>query len=193
MKTRLRSVIERVVTYGFIAIALGLLVYFVGSVNRSAKQDISNKKLELEQVNQKLEQAKTDLARRREQITQITRELADKRQEVKEKFENLLEKESNYTTFIEQIQRKASALNIHIQGSTYQQPSQTSTGSGNYKEFKFELSISGNYNNVKQFLWETENSLQRLVKISHIEILPPLTDAEGNMNMKLTLTTFFVP
>lgn len=193
MKTRLRSITERVVTYGFIAIALGLLVYFIGSVNRTATQEINNKKLEVVQINQKLEEAKIDFAKRREQVAEITKELVDKRQEVKEKFENLLEKESNYTTFIEQVERKAKALDIHIQDSTYQQPSQAMGVAGNYKEFKFELRIRGHYNNVKQFLWETENSLQRLVKISYLEILPPLADAQGNMSMKLTLSTFFVP
>jgi len=193
LKTRLRSIIERAVTYGLIAIAAGVLVYFLGSVNREQGNLISLKKQELSDLKIKLEDSQKEFARRREQVAQITDQLREKRQEVKEKFEKLLESSSNYAIFIEQVQRKARALDIHIQDSTYKSPAPVAGGGSNYLEFKFDLRIHGSYNKIKQFLWEIENSLGRLVKISQIEIVPPLTDAQGNMSLKLSLSTFFLP
>ncbi|PKL50965.1 MAG: hypothetical protein CVV42_01300 [Candidatus Riflebacteria bacterium HGW-Riflebacteria-2] len=193
MKTRLRSIIERVVTYGLIAIAIGGLVYFLGSVNRQQRESIANKNQELVNLNKKLEDSQAEFAKRRQQVADITSQLRDKRQEVKDKFEKLLESAANYTMFIEQVQRKARALDIHIQDSTYKPPAPVAGAGSSYLEFKFDLRIHGVYNKLKQFLWEIENSLGRLVKISQIEIIPPLSDPQGNMSMKLTLSTFFLP
>lgn len=193
MKTRLRSIIERVVTYGLIAVAIGGLVYFLGSVNRQQRQSIASKNQELVDLNKKLEDSQADFAKRRQQVADITSQLRDKRQEVKDKFEKLLESAANYTMFIEQVQRKARALDIHIQDSTYKPPAPVAGAGSSYLEFKFDLRIHGSYNKLKQFLWEIENSLGRLVKISQIEIIPPLSDPQGNMSMKLTLSTFFLP
>ncbi len=193
MKTRLRSIIERVVTYGLIAVAIGGLVYFLGSVNRQQRQSIASKNQELVDLNKKLEESQADFAKRRQQVADITSQLRDKRQEVKDKFEKLLESSANYTMFIEQVQRKARALDIHIQDSTYKPPAPVAGAGSSYLEFKFDLRIHGSYNRLKQFLWEIENSLGRLVKISQIEIIPPLSDPQGNMSMKLTLSTFFLP
>lgn len=193
MKTRLRSIIERVVTYSLIAVAIGGLIYFLGSVNRQQRQSIADKNQELITLNQKLEESQTEFAKRRQQVSDITSQLREKRQEVKDKFERLLESSSNYTLFIEQVQRKAKALDIHIQDSTYKPPAPVAGAGSSYLEFKFDLRIHGAYNRLKQFLWEIENSLGRLVKISQIEIIPPLSDTQGNMSMKLTLSTFFLP
>jgi Tfp pilus assembly protein PilO len=193
VKTRLRSIIERVVTYGLIAVAIGGLVYFLGSVNRQQRQSIASKNQELVDLNKKLEESQADFAKRRQQVADITSQLRDKRQEVKDKFEKLLESSANYTMFIEQVQRKARALDIHIQDSTYKPPAPVAGAGSSYLEFKFDLRIHGSYNRLKQFLWEIENSLGRLVKISQIEIIPPLSDPQGNMSMKLTLSTFFLP
>jgi Tfp pilus assembly protein PilO len=117
--------------------------------------------------------------------------LRERKQEVKEKFEKLLESAGNYTLFIEQVQRKAKSLGIHIQDSQYQPPAPAAGAGASYLEFKFDLRIRGQYNKIKQFIWEMENSLGRLVKISQIEITPPLSDEAGNMSLKLTLATFF--
>lgn len=193
MKTRLRSIVERIVTYGLIAAAIGVLLYFLGSVNRQQRQTIATKQLELVELNRKFEESQTEFARRSEQVAQITEQLREKRQEVKEKFEKLLENSSNYTIFIEQVQRKARALEIHIQDSTYKSPAPIAGAGSSYLEFKFDIRINGSYNKIKQFLWEIENSLGRLVKISQIEIVPPMSDSQGNMAMKLTLSTFFLP
>ncbi len=193
MKTRLRSIIERVVAYGLIAVAIVVLIYFLGSVNSAQRQLIKEKQFEVVKLNQKLEDSQKEFAQRREQVASITEQLRVKRQEVKEKFEKLLESSSNYTIFIEQVQRKAKALDIHIQDSTYKSPSPVAGAGSNYLEFKFDLRIHGSYNKIKQFLWEIENSLGRLVKVAQIEILPPLSDSQGNMAVKLTLSTFFLP
>ncbi len=193
MKTRLRSNIERVLTYGLMAGAIVFLVYFLGSVNRSQRQLIASKKTEIADLSKRIEESKKDLTQRQQQINEITTQLRDKRQEIKEKFEKLLESAANYTVFIEQVQRKAKALGIHIQDSNYKTPAPVKGGAGNYVEFKFDMRIRGSYNKLKQFLWESENALGRLVKISQLEIIPPLSDQQGNMSMKLTLSTFFLP
>ena len=191
MKTKLRSIIERVVTYGLIAIAIGALVYFLSSVNTKQKKDISDKTVELTEMKKKLEDAQNQFARRKTQVEQITSQLREREQEVKERFEQLLESASNYTLFIEQVERKAKALNIHIQDSQYQSPAPAAGAGSTYLEFRFDLRVRGPYNRIKQFLWEMENSLGRLVKIAQIEIIPPLSDESGNMSLKLTLATFF--
>ncbi|HNX74089.1 MAG TPA: type 4a pilus biogenesis protein PilO [Candidatus Rifleibacterium sp.] len=193
MKTRLRSTLERVVTYGLIVVAVAFLFYFLGSVNRSQRELISSKETEIANLSKKVEDSQKEFALRRQQIEDITVQLRDKRKEVKENFERLLEASANYTIFIEQVQRKAKALDVHIQDSTYKSPAPVSGAGGNYVEFKFDMRIQGPYNKLKQFLWESENALGRLVKISHLEIVPPLNDQQGNMAMKLTLSTFFVP
>lgn len=193
MKTRLRSNIERIMTYGLIAIAIGVLVYFLGSVNLSQRQVISAKDSEILELTRRVEDSQTEFANRQQQVEAITTQLREKRQEVKEKFEKLLETSANYTIFIEQVQRKGKALDIHIQDSTYKSPAPAAGAGASYLEFKFDMRIYGSYNKIKQFLWEVENAMGRLVKISQLEIIPPLCDPKGNMSMKLTLSTFFVP
>jgi len=191
VKTRLRSIIERVVTYGLIAAAIGALIYFLSSVNTRQEQEIALKNTELADIKLKVANAQTEFAKRQQQIEKISAELRDKQREVKEKFEKLLESSANYTVFIEQVQRKARSLDIHIQDSQYQPPAPAAGAGSAYLEFKFDLRIRGTYNKVKQFLWEMENSLGRLVKIAQIEVIPPLSDEAGNMSLKLTLATFF--
>ena len=193
MKTRLRSNLERVVTYGLMAAAIVFLIYFLSSVNTSQRQLIAAKNTEIASLVTRIEDSQREFNTRRQQIEEITVQLRDKRQEVKEKFERLLESSSNYTIFIEQVQRKAKALDILIMDSTYNSPSPVSGAGSSYLEFKFDMRIHGSYNRLKQFLWESENALGRLVKISQLEIIPPLNDKDGNMTMKLTLYTFFLP
>ncbi|MDD2997702.1 MAG: hypothetical protein EOM80_00465 [Erysipelotrichia bacterium] len=193
MKTRLRSNLERAITYGLIAAAIVSLLYFLGSVNQTQRQTILNKNTEIAGLKKKLEDSKVELARRQQQVTEITEQLRLKRQEVKEKFEKLLEKSANYTLFIEQVQRKAKALDVQILDSTYKAPMPVAGAGSSYLEFKFDLKVHGSYNKVKQFLWELENALGRLVKVSQLEIVPPITNAEGNMSLKITLSTFFLP
>jgi len=193
VKTRLRSNLERVVTYGLMAAAIVFLIYFLSSVNTSQRQLIAAKNTEIASLVTRIEDSQREFNTRRQQIEEITVQLRDKRQEVKEKFERLLESSSNYTIFIEQVQRKAKALDILIMDSTYNSPSPVSGAGSSYLEFKFDMRIHGSYNRLKQFLWESENALGRLVKISQLEIIPPLNDKDGNMTMKLTLSTFFLP
>jgi Tfp pilus assembly protein PilO len=193
VKTRLRSVLERVFTYGLIAIAIGGLVFFLGSVNSKQKEAIRGKKNELIEMQKRLEDSQREFASRRQKVKEISTQLRDRKKEVQDKFERLLEKASNYTLFIEQVQRKAKSLEIHIQDSKYLPPAPTAGAGARYLEFQFNLAITGSYNKVKQFLWEMENALGRLVKISQMELMPPLSDERGNMSMKLTLSTFFLP
>lgn len=193
MKTRLRSILERIITYGLVAFAIGGLVYFFGSVNEAHKNIISKKENELKDLDLKAMVHQKDYENREKLIAKITEQLRIKRQEVKEKFEKLLESSLDYTLFIEQIQRKARALEVQIQSSDYTKPFPIAGAGGNYLEFEIAIKIYGIYNKVKQFLWEIENSLGRMVKISSLEIVPPISTADGYMSMKLTLSTFFLP
>ena len=193
MKTRLRSNLERVVTYGLMAAAIVFLIYFLSSVNTNQRQLIAAKNTEIASLVTRIEDSQREFNTRRQQIEEITVQLRDKRQEVKEKFERLLESSTNYTIFIEQVQRKAKALDILIMDSTYNSPAPVSGAGSSYLEFKFDMRIHGSYNRLKQFLRESENALGSLVKISQLEIVPPLNYKDGNMTMKLTLSTFFLP
>jgi len=193
VKTRVRSIVERVITYSLIVLAVGSLIYFLGSVNRKQQAIIRKKGVDLVSMKQKLTQAQNAFASRRKQVAKITAQLRDRKKEVRERFEKLLEKADNYTIFIEQVQRKAKALGIYIQDSHYSPPAKIAGAGGRYLEFKFNLRITGAYEKVKQFLWEMENALGRLVKITQMELIPPLADEQGNISLRLTLSTFFLP
>lgn len=193
MKTRIRSIVERAVTYSLIIIAIGSLLYFLGSVNKNQKSEINKKSDALLAMKRKYDDAQKNFSKRRKQVAKITKQLRERKKEVRERFEKLLEKSENYTIFIEQVQRKAKALDIHIQDSKYSPPTKIAGAGGKYLEFGFDLRVSGAYGKVKQFLWEMENALGRLVKITQMELIPPLSDSQGNMSLRLTLSTFFLP
>ena len=190
MKTKIQSIIERVVTYGVIIICILVMVYYFGSVSTRQKNQAISKNSELASLQKKIAEAKEDMVNRQEQLESINRQIDIKRDEVNERFEKLLEKSDNYTIFIEQVQRKAKALDILIQNSTYDSPTQSAETS-KYLEFKFNATVTGQYNKMKRFLWEVENAMGRLVKISNLEINAPVSDKQGNISMKLTLSTFF--
>ena len=190
MKTKLQSIIERVVTYGVIIVCILVMVYYFGSISKRQKAEALSKNSELAMLKKKIAEADDDIVKRREQKENIDRQIDMKRDEVNERFEKLLEKSDNYTIFIEQVQRKAKALDILIQNSTYDSPTQSSETS-KYLEFKFNATVTGQYNKMKRFLWEVENAMGRLVKISNLEINAPVSDKQGNISMKLTLSTFF--
>ena len=188
MKTKLQSIIERVVTYGVIVICILVMVYYFGSVSKRQKEVAVAKKAELASLKKQIVEAQEKLVERKEKVKKINAEVDEKEAEVREKFEKLLDKSDNYTIFIEQVQRKAKALDIMIQNST--SPTQSSASS-KYLEFKFNATVTGQYNKMKRFLWEIENAMGRLVKISNLEINPPISDKYGNISMKLSLSTFF--
>lgn len=190
MKTKIQSILERVVTYGVIIICILVMVYYFGSVSTRQKNQAIAKNAELADLKKKIAEAKEDMVTRQEQLENINRQIDIKRDEVNERFEKLLEKSDNYTIFIEQVQRKAKALDILIQNSTYDSPTQSAETS-KYLEFKFNATVTGQYNKMKRFLWEVENAMGRLVKISNLEINAPVSDKQGNISMKLTLSTFF--
>lgn len=190
MKTKIQSIIERVVTYGVIIICILGMVYYFGSISTRQKNEAISKNTELASLKKKIEEAKEELLNREEQLENINRQIDRKKDEVNERFEKLLERSDNYTIFIEQVQRKAKALDILIQNSTYDSPTQSAETS-KYLEFKFNATVTGQYNKMKRFLWEVENAMGRLVKISNLEINAPVSDKHGNISMKLTLSTFF--
>lgn len=191
MKTKLQSTIERVITYGLIVAGILVMIYFFGSANKRQKDEVVRKNAEIASLDSQIAKAKDDLEVRIDQVKSIEEQLKEKTKEVNDKFEKLLENRDSYTLFIEQVQRKAKALDILIQNSTYDAPQLSNTSK--YLEFKFGATVSGQYNKMKKFLWEVENAMGRLVKIGNLEIVPPITDKQGNISMKLTLSTFFLP
>lgn len=192
MKTRMRSILERVISYGLFAAAVGGFFFFYTNVNQGQKNTIEQMKLKVLDLQGLQAKADEDLKARQSQIDVVNNQIEKKRQEVKEKFERLLEKAENYTHFIEQVQRKARSLDILILTSQYDPPLAAVNAPADYLEFKFSLDVKGAYEKVKRFLWEIENALGRFVKISKLIIKPPICDADGNMSLTLTLSTFFL-
>lgn len=167
------------------------MVYFFGPGKKAQQKVIEEKNKELSSYDSRIITAQNNLDVRKQQVKDIGEQLEQKTQEVSDKFEKLLEKSENYTTFIEQVQRKAKALDVLVQNSNYDTP--TNSSDHKYYEFKFSATVSGQYNKIKRFLWEVENAMGRLVKIGNIDIVPPITDKQGNISLNLTLSTFFLP
>ena len=122
MKTKLQSIIERVVTYGVIVVCILVMVYYFGSVSKRQKEAAIAKNAELASLNNQIVEANKNYEEREAKVEKINAEVNEKEAEVIEKFEKLLDKSDNYTLFIEQVQRKAKALDILIQNSTYDSP-----------------------------------------------------------------------
>ena len=190
MKTKLQSIIERVVAYGIILVCIIILFYYFGTVNKRQNEIGKAKNAELASIKAQIAKAKEDKVEREAKVREINNTLQSKKEELENNFDVFLVKSDNYIMFIEDIQSKAKLLDIVIRNSTYELPGY-SEGSNKYLEFKFNTTVTGPYNKIKRFLWEVENSMGRLVKVSSIEIVPPITDNDGNMTMKLTLSTFF--
>lgn len=187
MKTKLQSTIERIGTYAVILIAILVMIYYFGTVSKRQKEESIRKTNELASINRQIIEAEQMLTTRKAAVKKINDERIEKEREIEENFDNKLRRADSYTKFIEQVQRKAKALDIIIQNSTYDLPAKSDT----YLECKFSATISGQYNKVKRFLWEVENAMGWFVKVSNIEIVPPVSDKQGNMTLKLTLSTFF--
>ena len=136
MKTKIQSIIERVVTYGVIVICILGMVYYFGSVSTRQKKEVLAKNTELASLKKKITEAEEEKGNRNIKLEDINKQIEKKKDEVNERFEKLLEKSDNYTIFIEQVQRKAKALDILIQNSTYDSPTQSAETS-KYLEFKF--------------------------------------------------------
>ena len=188
MKTKIQSTIERLITYGVIVATILVMVYYFGTVNKRQKEEGVRKANELTSLKNQKEEADKMLVERQAKVNKITAYIKAKEEEIVQKFDNKLRTSDSYTKFIEHIQRKARALDILVQNSTYDFPAKADT----YLECKFSATVSGQYNKVKRFLWEVENAMGWFVKVSNIEIVPPVSDKQGNMTLKLTLTTFLI-
>ena len=100
MKTKLQSIIERVVTYGVIVICILVMVYYFGSVSKKQKEAAVAKNAELASLKKQIVEAQEKLVERKEKVKKINAEVDEKEAEVREKFEKLLDKSDNYTIFI---------------------------------------------------------------------------------------------
>lgn len=193
LKTRLQSILERAVGYGLIAGALVVFSFFYTNINRTQKTAIDQMHGKLDELKLALIRTQGDLEDRKGKIERINQQLEARQKEVRERFERLLDKKENYTRFIEQVQRKAAALDIDIVSSTYDQPSPVQGAPAAYLEFKFTMAVKGTYDRMKQFLWEMENALGRFVKIGKMGVGTPICDKKGNMSLSLMLSTYFKP
>ncbi|MBI3037461.1 type 4a pilus biogenesis protein PilO [bacterium] len=191
MKTRLRSTIELVVTIGLILLALIAFGYFYMQTNKSQRKEIGERKSRIASLKEDHGKAIEELKTREDQVATLEKKILERKKEIEEKFENLLDFAENYPTFIEQIQKKAREHSISIISSNYESPTPVNAAISKYLEFKFNLDVKGSYENMKHFLWGTENTLGRFVKISKMVVRPPVSDTDGNMGLSITLSTFF--
>ena len=189
----MRSYVERLVSYGLAAAAVVGLLYFLGSIDKGQKESVSVKEAEHTRALEDVQKAETELADRKKQVEQIRQDIAKHSKEVRERFESLLPASKDYVVFIEQVQRKAAGLGVTITTSQYSPPRPSSGGPSSYLEFKYNLSVIGMYERMKQFLWEVENDMGVLVTISNMNLKPPIVDPDGNMSISMTLSTFFKP
>ena len=172
--------------YALILLAVVGFSYFYTNINRNQKSSIEEMRIKMAELNGTLEKANIE-------VDKINQQLETIQKDIREKFERLLDKESNYTMFVEQVQRKAKALEVEILNSTYEPPSRVQGAPATYLEFRFTMNASGSYENMKRFLWEMENALGRFVKIGKMAIRSPICDSAGKMFLTLTLSTFFLP
>lgn len=191
MKTRMRSIVERVISYGLIVVAILGFLYFQGYVDKNQKAALAKKAEDLIRLQTQIAEGQKSYTERQQQIDTIMAQVNTRRAEL-ERFEALLGKTASYTLFIDQVQRKAQAFGIGILNSTYVRPAPAPGAPPNYLEFSFTMNVTGSYEQMKHFLWEVENSLGRLTKVSNLVIKPPICDKEGKMNLTLTLKTFFI-
>ena len=191
MKTKRQYIFEQILIYGMIIIILLIMVHFYITSN---EKHIGRQVLILTELSELENQITTAEILHRtynKSIDDINLELKNKTREAKESFEKILENSNSYNHFIEKIRIKTQNLGVIIQNSNYDLPAQTAD-SNKYYEFKFTAIFTGEYNNMKKFLWELENAMNCLVKVSNIEIIPPISDKQGNISMKLTISTFFL-
>jgi len=191
MKTRLRSILERAVSYGLVVIAFFGFLYFQEYVGKSQKASLGKKADDLMKLKLQIDGAKKSFAARQTQIDGINKQVESRMLEL-ERFEKLLGRTASYTLFIDQVQRKAQSVGINILNSKYERPTPAPGTPGNYLEFRFAMGVTGPYEKMKHFLWELENSMGRLTKISNLVVKPPICDKDGNMNLTLTVKTYFI-
>ncbi len=139
--------------YALILLAVVGFSYFYTNINRSQKSSIEEMRIKMMELNGTLEKANIDFKERKAQVDKINQQLETIQKDIREKFERLLDKESNYTMFVEQVQRKAKALEVEILNSTYEPPSRVQGAPATYLEFRFTMNASGSYENMKRFLW----------------------------------------
>ncbi len=191
MRTKRQYIIEQILKYGMIIIIVSIMAHFYITSNETQKRKQILNFAELTELENQISTAEILQKSYNKSIDGINVNLINKKKEAKESFEKILENSNSYNHFIEKIRTKTQNLGIIIQNSNYDVPTQTAN-SGKYYEFKFSAIFTGEYNNMKKFLWELENAMDCLVKVSNIEIIPPMSDKQGNISMKLTISTFFL-
>lgn len=191
MKTRMRSILERVISYGLIVAALIGFMYFQGSVDKNQKAALAKKANDLVQLKARIEEGQKAFAERQKQIEGIMKTVQARQAEL-ESFERRLGKTASYTQFIDQVQRKAQNFGIAILNFQCSRLVPAHNAPPTYLEFGCTMNVTGAYEQMKHFLWELENSMGRLTKVTNLVIKPPICDKEGKMNLTLTLKTYFI-
>lgn len=190
MKTKRQYLIEQVLIYSLIVVCILFAIYLNKYVNPKQKTDITIKLTELAELDSQIKEAEIILKNSDKNIEKENLDLRLKKEAVREKFESLFYS-SDYTQFIELIISKAKLADITLQNSIYDTPA-PEKDLGIYKEFTFSAIFSGEYNKMKRFFWELENSMDFLVNIKNIEIVPPIYDKQDYVSFKLSLSTFLL-
>ncbi len=190
MKTRMRSILERAISYGLIVVAVIGFMYFQGSVDKNQKAALAKKGADLALLKTRIEEGQKNFAERQKQIEGIMKTVQARQAEL-ENFERRLGKSVDYTQFIDQVQRKAQNFGIAILNSQCTRPAAAPNAPPTYLEFALTMNVTGAYEQMKHFLWDLENSMGRLTKVSNLVIKPPICDKEGRMNLTITLKTYF--
>lgn len=192
MKTRQRSIIERVGGYILIVVAAGAFGAFYTQNNASQKKKISALKEQIVKKKEERDASVTQLEDRKKIHEKWKNALSALQSKLNTEFTQPLKQvQGDYTDFIRAVQQKADTYRIKIYTSKYDPPAAVQKAPANLMEFKFHMDIVGSYEKMKQFLWEIENNMGRIAKIAKMTIRPPICDAEGNMRLSLTLATFF--
>ena len=76
MKTKLQSIIERVVAYGIILVCIIVLIYYFGNVNKRQSEMGKAKNAELAGIRTQIAQANEELEERKSRVQTINNKLA---------------------------------------------------------------------------------------------------------------------
>lgn len=191
MKTKRQYIFDQIIIYILVIVSILVLVYFHSYVNKKQKADVTIKLAELTDIDNQVTEAEKVYNLIEKNVDSINKNLKSRKKEVNANFESLLNPSNDYNLFIEDLQNKAKEFGIIIQNSIYDLPIRTAN-SGIYYEFQFNAIFTGEYNKMKQFLWELENNMKYLVNVTNIEIVPPVCDNQGNISFKLSISTFFL-
>jgi type IV pilus assembly protein PilO len=142
--------------------------------------------VELTREMESRQRALADLERSTAGIDDVNRKIKDL-QEAIQFFESKLPQEKEVETVLEQVWKMAETNSLKAKTIRSGKTERTA----NYSEQQVEISLSGDFNGFYLFM----QSLERLPRLTRVEdmSLTKVSDREGEMQAKLTLSIFFEP